>query len=345
MKNPITPRTALFALCSLLSTATQAAEKLHVYIWADYIKPELIERFQDEQDCEVVIDTFDSNESMFAKVRAGAAGYDILVPSNYMLGLLVQKNLLRELDPKLLPNAAQVDPQVLAKLEDKTMRHGVPYAIGYGVLAYRKDRLTSPPDSWAALEMPGVNRKACLLNDMRETLGAALKSLGHSVNTRDATQLTAAAAVVKRWKQSVARFDNEQYKSAIDSGEFVLVHGYSGDLFQVVAENDHVGVLLPREGLVMACDEMVIPATAPQPALAHAFINFLLDPAVAAENMEWTGYVCPNVGGMKKVSPEFLANPAVAVPEAVRAKSEVIEDVGEALSLYTKVWDEVKAGN
>lgn len=332
-------------LLSLLLTASlqAAGEALHVYIWADYIKPELVERFEEQHGCRVVVDTFDSNESMYAKVRAGAAGYDILVPSSYMVGLLWRQGLIRELDRGLIPNAANVDPEVLAKLEDGAMAHSVPYATSYGVLAYRKDRLKSPPASWSALESAEVRRRACLLNDMRETMGAALRSLGFSVNTRDESQLARAGEVVKRWKKSVARFDNEQYKSAIDSGEFVLVHGYSGDLFQVVAENENVGILLPGEGLVMACDEFVIPRSARQPALAHAFINFLLDGVVAAENMEWTGYVCPNKEGLARVSREFLANPAVAVPGDVRAKSEVIQDVGKDLPKYTRVWDEVKA--
>lgn len=332
-------------LLSLFLTASlqAAGETLHVYIWADYIKPELIERFEQKHGCQVVVDTFDSNESMYAKVRAGAAGYDILVPSSYMVGLLWQQGLIRELDRGQIPNAVNVDPEVLAKLEDAAMSHSVPYATSYGVLAYRKDRLKSLPASWSALEAAEVRRRACVLNDMRETMGAALCSLGYSANSRDERQLLRAGEVVKRWKKAVAKFDNEQYKSAIDSGEFVLVHGYSGDLFQVVEENDQVGILLPEEGVVMACDEFVIPRSARQPALAHAFINFLLDGVVAAENMEWTGYVCPNKDAMARVSREFLANPAVAIPEGVRAKSEVIRDLGKDLPKYTKIWDEIKA--
>ena len=335
-------RTLCLALLALLPSAMPAAE-LHVFIWADYIKPELVEKFQQQHQCTVVIDTFDSNESMYAKLRAGASGYDILVPSSYMVGLLQAKGLLKPIDHALVPNLQHIDPAVLAKLEDKTMHHSVPYATSYGVLAYRKDQIKGLPASWSALENADVKRRACVLNDMRETLGAALKHLGHSINTRDEAQLAQAGEVVKRWKKAVTKFDNEQYKSAIDSGEFCLVHGYSGDLFQVVEENEQVGILVPSEGLVMACDELLIPADAPQPALAHAFINFLLDPAIAAENMEWTGYACPNLAGLKKVSAEFLANPAVAIPEDVRARSEVIQDLGEDLAKYTRVWDEIKA--
>lgn len=328
-----------------LSLNCQAQEKLHVYTWADYVSPDVVTKFEEKHGCKVVIDTFDSNESMYAKVRAGAAGYDVIVPSSYMVSLMAQQGMLLPLDAAKIPNKVNIAPWVLEKVDDKAMAQSVPYATSYGVLAYRKDRLKDVQPSWAMLERTDLNRKSCVLNDMRETLGAALLSLGHSINTRDEAQIAAAGEVVRKWKRNITKFDNEQYKSAIDSGEFVLVHGYSGDLFQVVSENDQVGILFPKEGVVMACDEMVIPKSARQPVLAHAWINFLLDPGIAAENMEWMGYLCPNTEGLKRASEEFLNNPALAIPEEVKAKSEVIQDVGADLSKYTQVWDAVKAAN
>lgn len=326
-----------------LALPLSAANELHLYTWADYIKPELVEKFEAANGCRVVIDTFDSNEAMFAKVQAGAAGYDVILPSSYMVKLMVSEGLLAPLDHTKLLGLNNIDPSVLAKTGDAAMTHAVPYATSYGVLAYRKDRIKNPEPSWAMLARSNLGRRACILNDMRETMGSALRFLGHSINTRDETQLAAARDVVIGWKQHIAKFDNEQYKSAIDSGEFILVHGYSGDLFQVVSENDQVGILMPKEGMTMACDELVIPKGAANPALAHAWIAFVLDPAVAAENMEWMGYIMPNLEALKKVSPEFLSNPAVAIPDELKTKCEVIDDVGTDLAKYTKVWDEVKA--
>lgn len=326
-----------------LTLPLHAADELHLYTWADYIKPELVEKFEAANHCKVVIDTFDSNESMYAKVRAGAAGYDIIVPSSYMVKLMASQGLLLALDQSKLKGLTNIAPEVLAKVGDAKMEHAVPYATSYGVLAYRKDKIKDPQPSWSMLDRANLGRKACILNDMRETLGAALKFLGHSLNTRDEKQLAAARDVVIGWKQHVAKFDNEQYKSAIDAGEFILVHGYSGDLFQVVSDNDKVGILMPKEGMTMACDELVIPKGTANPALAYAWINFILDPAVAAENMEFMGYLMPNTAAVKKVSPDFLSNPAVAIPTDLKAKCEVIDDVGDDLAKYTKVWDEVKA--
>jgi spermidine/putrescine transport system substrate-binding protein len=317
--------------------------KLHVYTWADYLNPDLLARFEKEHSCKVVVDTFDSNEAMYARLQAGASGYDVVFPSSYIIHLMEKANMLQALDKALLPNSGNIDHAVLAMTPDPDMRHGVPYTLSYTVIAYRKDKVPDLPASWSVYDRTDLRPRLTLLNDMRETLGAALKFLGHSLNTQDPGEIIAARDVVIRWKRNIAKFENEQYKGGVDSGEFLAVTGYSGDLFQVVAENAKVSVLFPKEGCAMTVDEMVILKTAPQKDLAHRFINFLLDPEVAAENMEWTGYLCPNIPGKKLVTEAFLSNPAVSVPPDLKGKIEVIRDVGDALRLYTNAWDEVKA--
>ena len=336
-------KTAPLLAALLACLPAGAADVLHVYTWADYLSPEAVERFEANHDCRVVIDTFDSNESLHARLKAGARGYDVVFPTSYMVELLQQGSLLTPLDHASLPNLKHIDRAVLAKVKDLEMRFAVPYTIGYGVIACRSDRLSEGQSSWAMFDRPDLGRRAVLLDDMRETLGAALKSLGHSLNSRSETELAAARDVVLRWKQRIAKFDNEGYKAGIDSGEFLLVHGYSGDLFQVAQENPRVQILVPREGVSIGCDEMVIPKSAPRPDLALKFINHLLDPEVAAENMEWLGYLCPNPEALKRVSADFLTNPAITIPEEVKARSEVIENLGPDLAKWTKVWDEIKS--
>ena len=334
----------LFSLVGCIALGVQA-ETLHLYTWADYISPEVVRKFEQQQGCKVVIDTFDSNESMFAKFKAGASGYDLVFPTAYMIQVMHAQGMLAELDHKLIPNLPNIDPAVLAKVKDQTMAHSVPYTLAYACIAVRADKMKSQAAeaTWAMFDRPALAGRVTLLDDMRESIGAALKSLGHSINTRDEAQLAAARDVLIRWKKNIARFDNEGYKSGIDSAEFLLVHGYSGDLFQVQMENPKVEILIPREGVTLGCDAMVIPETAKQPALAHALINFVLDPAIAAENMEWMGYYCPNKPAMAQVSAEFLKNPAVTIPVELQAKCEVIEELGPDLAKYTKVWDQVKA--
>ena len=338
--------TATFASCEKRHADPGSGQPptLHIYIWADYVKPELVQKFEHDNHCRVVIDTFDSNEAMYAKLKAGATGFDIAVPSSYMVKLMQEQDMIAQIDRHMVPNLMNISSEVANRIYDKLMAHSVPYAISYTVIAYRKDKIDKIEPTWAVFERPDIKSRCTLLNDMRETLGAALKFLGHSINTHDEQHLAAARDLVIKWKHNTAKFDNEAYKAGIDSGEFSLVMGYSGDLFQVVTDNDKVGILVPREGVTMSCDEFVILKQGQNSLLAHQFINFMLDPKIAAENMEWMGYICPNKPALDQVSRDFLAHPAINIPDDVKSKVEVIEDLGSDLPKWTKVWDEVKAG-
>lgn len=336
-------------VCGLLALATVGCGRkekavLHVYTWADYVKPELVQRFEQENNCQVVIDTFDSNEAMYAKIKAGATGYDLLFPSSYMVKLMNDQGMLQPLDHALLPNLSHLDPDYLKVALDPKMDHSVPYMLTYTGIAYLKSRVPNPEASWAMFDREDLKGRVTMLDDMRETIGAALKFLGYSLNTSDDKQLEEAKEVVLRWRKNLAKFENEQYKSGIASSEFLLVHGYSGDILQVQEENEDIAFVLPREGFSISCDDMVIPQGAKQAALAHAFINFLHDPAVAAENCEFISYLCPNQDCYALLPEEMRDDPAVFPPAEIRAKGEVIADLGEVQAKYVKIWDQIKGG-
>jgi spermidine/putrescine transport system substrate-binding protein len=323
--------------------APPGAKILHVYTWADYVKPELVQRFEKEHGCRVVIDTFDSNESMYAKLKAGASGYDVVTPSSYQVAIMAQQGMLLDLDRAKLPNLVNVDPEYLKIAMDPEMAHSVPYMLTNTGFAYLADKVKGVEPTWAVFERADLKGRMTMLNDMRETIGAALKFLGYSLNSTDDTQLDQARDVVIRWKKNLAKFENEQYKTGIASGEFLLVHGYSGDLLQAQSENSAVTFVAPREGLSISCDDLVILKGAKAVDLAHAYINFMHDPEVAAQNSEFISYLCPNVGGYAKLPAEFLSNPAVKLDPAVQAKCEVIRDLGSDNAKYTRVWDQIKA--
>jgi len=336
---------ALAAALLLAPACTRETPVLHVYTWADYVKPELVQRFEAEHGCRVQIDTFDSNEAMYAKLKAGGGGYDLITPSSYMVKVMHKQAMLLALDHARLPNLRHIDQSYLKVALDPGMHHSVPYMLTTSGIAYLRSKLADVEPSWGVFDRTDLAGRATMLNDMRETIGGALKFLGYSLNTTDEGQLAEAQAVVIRWKRHLAKFENEQYKTGLASGEFLLVHGYSGDIFQVQAENDDIAFVIPREGTSIACDDLVIPAGAQQAELAHAFINFLHDPAVAAENTNFIRYLCPNTACYPKLDAELRNDPAVFVPEAIRARCEVIDDLGAANALYTKVWDQVKAAD
>ena len=280
---------------------------------------------------------------MYAKIKAGASGYDVITPSSYQVAIMADQGMLLDLDHAQIPNLANVDPEYLTIAIDSAMTHSVPYMLTNTGIAYLKSKVTDPKPTWAMLDRTDLKGRMTMLNDMRETIGAALKFLGFSLNTTDDAQLAAARDVVIRWKKNLAKFENEQYKGGIASGEFLLVHGYSGDLLQAQSENEDIAFLAPAEGLSIACDDLVILKDSKRVKLAHEFINFLHEPAVAAENSEFISYLCPNAAAYTLLPTEFMNNPAVRLSPEVRAKCEVIRDLGADNAKYTKVWDEIKA--
>jgi spermidine/putrescine transport system substrate-binding protein len=326
-----------------LPSCAKGKTTLRLYTWADYLDPKLAETFETENNCKLQIDTFDSNEAMYAKLTAGATGYDVLVPSSYMVKTLVRENKLLTLDQAKIPNIKFVDAAYLKHALDPSMKHSVPYMMAPTCLAWLGSKVSNPVASYSMFDRADLKGRITLLDDMREVLGAALRSLGFPLNSKDAGQLAKAAEVAKRWKKNIAKFDNEQYKSGIASGEFHLVQGYAGDLFQVAEENQDIVIKIPMEGTAFSCDDLCIPKDAKSPDLAHRFINFVTKPENAARNMEFIAYRAPNSGAYAMLSEDFRGNEALFPPDELFAKCEPIDDLGDALSLWSKTWDEVKA--
>ncbi len=332
-------------LAALFASAACGRPKpvLGLYTWSDYIKPGLVRRFEREHGCRVVVDTFESNEAMYAKLKAGASGYDLLTPSSYMVSLMQAQGMLRPLDHALLPNLVHVDPDYLALAVDRTMDHSVPYMLVVSGIAYLEGRVEDVVPSWRMFGRKDLAGRMTMFNDMRETIGAALKALGHSINTTSEAELAEAEALLVEWKRNIAKFENEQYKIGLASGEFLLVHAWNGDVLQVRQENPDVRFFVPEEGTIISCDDLVIPAGAREPGLAHAFIDFLHDPAVAAENTAAIWYLCPNKDSYPLLPEAIRDDPAIFIDPGIRARSEVIADIGAANALYVKVWDRLKS--
>ncbi len=334
-------------MAALLAGVCGCAEKkptLHIYTWSDYIKPELVAQFEQENRCKVVIDTYDSNESMYAKLKAGATGYDLLFPSSYMVKIMNDQGMLRKLDLSQIPNRGNIDPAYMKLSFDPEMDHSVPYTVTITCLGYLGSKVKDFEPTWGMLDREDLKGRMTMLNDHREVIGVALKYLGYSMNTLDDQQLAEAKEVVLRWKKNLAKFENEQYKTGLASGEFLLVHGYSGDLMLVQSENEDIQIAVPREGSQINFDDMVIPVGASQPELAHKMINFILEPKSAAELTEFIYFLCPNLPSYALLSEEIRSDPILFPPAEVVAKLETLSDLGENNVKYTKIWDEIKGG-
>ena len=338
----ITTTSAALAATAIPSCSSGGKKTLTIFTWADYLSKEAKEGFEKANNCTVVIDTFDSNEALLAKLESGATGYDLLVPSSYTVQSLKRKNMLLPLDHSKLPNLKNVDASHLAKAADSKMEFSVPYMSAPTCLSYLASKVSDPVESWKMLDRADLKGRITLLDDMREVLGSALKLLGHSLNSVVPAELAAARDVAIGWKKNIAKFENEQYKTGIASGEFVLVQGYAGDLIQASDENEDMRIFIPKEGAAFSCDDLCIPKGATQADLAHAFINYLTGPEIAAENMEWIGYRAPNSAAYPHLSEDFRGSPVLFPPDELFAKCEPIADLGDNLPLWTAEWDKVK---
>ena len=186
---------AALGLAAMLAGLCGCAEKkpvLHIYTWSDYIKPELVAQFEQENNCKVVIDTYDSNESMYAKLKAGATGYDLLFPSSYMVKIMNDQGMLQKLNLDLVPNRKNVDPDYMKLAIDSAMDHSVPYTVTITCLGYLGSKVPDFKPTWAMLDREDLKGRMTMLNDCRETIGAALKFLGYSLNTLDDQELAQA---------------------------------------------------------------------------------------------------------------------------------------------------------
>lgn len=345
MKKYITASAVAIATiaCALISGCGPAKPALNVYMWSDYIDMDLVREFEKQNDCKVVIDIFDSNEFMYSKLKAGGTGYDVILPTTYMAKVMFDQNMLEKLDHSKLPNLKYINPKYLADLAlDKKMEYSVPYMLGFTCVAYNKEKCGTLPETWDVFSNEKFAGKMTLLNDHRETIGAALFFLGKSMNDTNDADLAKAKEVLLKWKKNLAKFDNELYKVGIQSGEFLVVQGYSGDLFQVFAEAPNLTYMCPKEGISMSCDDWVIPATAKNKELAYKFINFVCDPKNAAKNMEFTCYSAPIPEARKYVSEENKNHPGMFLPDDLYKRGELIRDLGEDNAKFNALWDAVK---
>jgi spermidine/putrescine transport system substrate-binding protein len=335
---------ALVASMMLFTACGEPKETLYIYNWGDYLSEDVIRQFEKEYNCEVQLDVFDSNEAMYAKLKAGASGYDIIVPSSYMAKLMYAQGMIQELDLTQLPEVAKYYDTSYASLSiDPEMKFSVPYFVSFVGIGYDTERVKDFKPTWHMFERADINRRCSLLNDCREVMGCALKTLGYDVNTTDQAQIDAAVELLKTWKRNIAKFEVDDAKRALASGEFFVIQTYNGDMLQVAMEKPTVAFVIPEEGTTVTFDNFVIHKNCANVKLAHAFINFMYRPEVSAANMNEIMYVAPHTEAVKLVDEPLRTNPAFSVPAEVRARCYPTWDLGDANSLYIKAWDRIRA--
>lgn len=338
----------------------ELADQLSVYNWADYIDEQILADYEEEYGVEIIYDTYASNEDLLAKLQAGAEGYDVIFPSDYMVSIMIDLGLLAEIDLDQIPNVANVDPQFMDAPFDPGNQHCVPYQWGTTGIGYRAGNAffeENPPTSWAFLFDPemlaqyegeGIN----VLNDPRELPAAAAIYLGLDPNTTDPDELDQILETILAAKPYWKTFNSEDYPSSLlVPDEVVLSHGWSGGVAQAYyetydeeAEDGNWYYSIPEEGAVKWLDNICVTASSERYDTAVHFINYLLDAQVGATITNYTYYGSPNLAANEFILDEILEDPSIYPPDDVQEKLIWLTEVDDdAALLYDELWTAVKS--
>ena len=332
---------------SFLPRAALAGEepRLNFYNWDTYIGETTLADFKAQSGIEVRMDLYADNDELFARLRAGNPGYDVIVPTNDFVERMIAADMLMPLDHTAIPNMANIEPAFRDVAFDPGRRHSIPYMWGTMGIGYRKSRCDGVPDSWRWLyDSDRYSGRCALLSEAGTVLGAAFKYMGHPLNTIDPKLIEAAERLIVAQKPHLRLFAPDNGQDLLLSGEVDIAMEWNGDILQAMAEDDDISYVVPREGSILWEDALAIPRGAPRPGNAHAFINFILDAEAGAAIAETIRYATPNAAAKALLPESYTGNPGIFPSEETLAACEPALYRGqEAARLYEVAWTRIRA--
>ena len=326
------------------TVSDQLESELSIYNWADYVHPKTYPAFEKEFDVTITEDSYPSNEDALAKLEAGARGYDIVVPSGYMVDVMAKQGLLSEFDHSKIPNLSIVDPKFLNTPFDPDNRWSVPKDFGTTGYCYRsefvKDEMTSWEDFYRLASK--YSGRYTVLDSSPEVVGSALKMLGYSYNSNDPKEIEEATQELLKFKPHVRKITSSMREIMI-SGEAWISLTWNGEAGYVAAEAADTVYAVPTEGTEVWTDNWCIVEGAPHPAAAHAFINWHLEPEQQARDTEYHYYGGVVEGEEEFLKPALANDPAIYPPDEITAQLEFAEATPEWLRLRNEAWTKFKA--
>ncbi len=332
----------LIVISFLLASCGGSKNRVNVYIWSDYLPPDVIEKFEKETGIKVNLDTYDSNEALLEKLQTGVSKYDVVVPSDYMVQILIKQNLLQKIDKSKIQNLKNINKKFLNLEFDPENNFSIPFLWGTTGFAYRKDKLGEISNSWKVLFDEKYNGKILMLDDMRECFAVALKLLGHSINETDITALLKAKELLMKQKRLVKQYNSSGFDQAILSGDVWIAHGWSGQLVRASETDTNIVYVLPKEGGTLWIDNLAIPKTAENIENAHIFINFLLKPEIGARVSEFSSYATTNDSAKKFINSKYLTKWRYP-DDKMLENFELMKDLGMVTKLLDRFWTEIKS--
>jgi len=336
---------------------------VNVYNWSDYIDPAMLEKFTAETGIKVNYDVFDSNEVLETKLLAGNTGYDVVVPSASFMERQIKAGVFQKLDRSKLPNWSNLDPEILQRvaLHDPGNEHSVNHMWGTDGVGYNEAKIkaampNAPLDSWDMIFNPKVVSKfkdcgVSVLDAPTELTAVILAYLGKDPNSQDPADLKLVEDKLMSIRPYIRMIHSSQYIDALANGEICLALGWSGDVLQARDRADEAGqgnvikYFVPKEGTIIWFDMYAIPADAPHPDNAHAFINFMMKPEVAAANSNFVNYATGNAASIALVNEDVRNDPGVYPPPEVKAKLfPDLSETDEYTRLLNRTWTHFTTG-
>lgn len=319
---------------------------LKIFNWGDYIDFDVIDEFEKKTGFTIIYDTFDTNESMYAKMKADPTGYDLIFPSEYMAKRMIEEGYISKLDFDNIPNISMIDTKFRGLSYDPTNEYTVPYTWGTLGILYNTEMVPEPPTSWDILWDKKYSKNIFMMNSSRDSMAVALKKLGYSLNTTNDKELKEAKEELIRQKPLVLAYLNDEIKDKMVSGEAALALSYSGNALEVVAEYpEYLDYVVPTEqGTNWFVDVVCVMETSKHKKTAEEFINFLCETDIATRNCDYIRYSTPHIEAieeMKEIDLWFATNPN-AFPEDV-SNMELFISNDEINKKYDRLWLEVRA--
>jgi len=322
--------------------------KVYVYNWGEYIDPETLDMFEKETGIQVIYDEFDTNETMYPKVEAGASNYDVVCPSDYMIQKMIDNDLLQELNWDNIPNAkANIGAQYYEHSEafDPGNRYAVPYCWGTVGILYNKTMVDEPVTSWSILWDEKYADSILMQDSVRDLFMVGLKSLGYSMNSTDEKELNEAKDLLIQQKPLVQAYVIDQVRDKMIGNEAALGVIYSGEAIFTQRENPDLEYVIPKEGTNVWIDSWVIPKNAENVENAEKFIDFMCRGDIALLNFDYITYSTPNTAAQALIEDDDIRNSKIAFPDLSQYDGlETFSYLGDdADALYNDLWKEIKS--
>jgi len=317
---------------------------LRVCTWSNYFPDSTLERFTKETGIKVELSFMSSNEELFAKMKAGASGYDIIQPSDYMVRQLVNLNMIQPLEHKKLTHLQHLDPFYRNLPYDPGMTHSVPLTWGTTGISVNTSKVKIPAEgvTWKWMLKMADGRHTSLLDDMREVFAGVFLSRGLAINEKSERELASAKAEIGRVKSQILMFTSEP-KALLQKEELYVAQIYSTDGVALQASNPAIRYFIPKEGATLWTDNFAVPAASQKAGAAHAFIDFFLNPDNAMVLVETNHLATPNSTVKARLNPAELNNPNQYPPADVMKRLQFLEDLGDTLNVVSRMWTELKS--